>query len=263
MVVLFFQLKTPWFSSYKLLNSKDPPLTSVLVTTPLVWGWTHGKSLAITWVDLNSNHCLATSNGTAWFTFLRVDEECLEVVRLWAPLMPCKKYRRELYWFPRVLPLKLPCMGLVLGNPMPCWSMYFISAHPKMLTWGLAILGWYLFTPIPLSSLSSSEGFLIALWPSASPTISLSCDFSGFWRKYILTIHFLCQVSSSPSWLGKEVFFLCKLFFSIQSDIYRAQSILHLMFHRWKYWCIEFHLILGIGLVPYSRFSVLNVCFSI
>lgn len=128
-------------STYKLLNSKDPALTSLLVTMPLVWSWTHGNSLAITWVDLNSNHCLATGNNTAWFTFLRVDGECLEVVKLWAPLKPCNNIIGN-YTSSQRVASKTPMLGPGTGassHPL-LFNVLYVSPLTEP-SWGLAILG--------------------------------------------------------------------------------------------------------------------------
>lgn len=76
-----------------------------------------------------------------------------------------------------------------------------MSAHSQNLHGAWPSWASIFLPPFLYPSLSSCEVFLTALWPS-SP-ISLSCDFSGFWRKHILTKHLL----PLPDWVEEKFFF--------------------------------------------------------
>lgn len=187
------------FPAINSLIARDTILTSLSVTTSFMWGRTHGKRLAMTWVDLNSNHCLVIGSNTPRFTSPRVDEECLGVVELRAPLTLCNNNIGNYASAQRVA-LKTPIPGPGTGaSSHPLFSMYFMSVHSQNRhgawpSWASIFLPRF-FYPY----LSSCETFLITLCHPHLPLLWLP----RFYRKRILTKHLL----PFPDWGEKKFFF--------------------------------------------------------
>lgn len=214
------------FPAINSLVARDTIRTSLLVTTSFMWGRTHGKSLAIAWVDLNSNHCLVIGNNTTWFTPPRVDEECLGVR---APLMLCSNNIGN-YASPQRVALITPIPGPATGAlSHPMFSMYFMSVRSQNLhgawpSWASLFLPWFLYP-----SLSSCETFLTLCHPHL-PLLWLP----RFYRKHVVAEHLL----PVPDWGEKKFSFLLVQIILLYSKWKCwAQSTMHL-FHRWRYWCI-------------------------